>query len=138
MSPRAGHRPSRRSRDVALAGQVAERPEPRQEEVRSTPNGRERGDPGDPLPYRSLRDLEFECPVLRADDRIALVAELVEGLVIDPYVLRELELANQACTDHERRDPAFDSVVRRRFREWRTVRRAAPNHSSSIHIGRRI
>src|SRR3954447_6294496 len=107
MSPRAGHEPSRRSRDVALAGQVAERLEPRQEEIRSTPDGRERRDPGDPLFYRSLRDLELECTVLRADDRIALVAELVKGLVIDPHVLRELELANQARTDHERGDPAF-------------------------------
>src|SRR5918993_17542 len=46
-SPRAGNRPSRRSRDVALAGQVAERLEPRQEEVRSTPDGRERRHSGD-------------------------------------------------------------------------------------------
>src|SRR4030095_2667662 len=111
-SPRAGHRALRRSRDVMLAGQVAERLEPGQEEVCAAPEGRERRDSGDPLPDRSLRDLEFECTVLRADERIALVAELVEILVVDPHVLRELELANQACTEHERSDPAVHPVFR--------------------------
>src|SRR4029453_11779828 len=77
-SPPVGHRVLRRSRDVTLAGQVAERLEPGQEEVPSAPDGRERRDPGDPLPDRPFRDLEFERTVLRADDRIALVAELVE------------------------------------------------------------
>src|SRR5262245_50566875 len=89
--------------DVAQATQVVQRLQPRQEEVRPSPNGGERRYPGDAPPYRPLRDLELQCPVLCADDRIALVAELVEVLVVDPHVLRELELPNQARADHERR-----------------------------------
>ena len=47
-----------------------------------------------------------------ADDRVALVAELVEILVVDPDILRELELADKARADDEGRDAALPAVVR--------------------------
>src|SRR5271167_4868255 len=51
----------------------------------------------------SLRDFELQSAVLIADERIALVAEFVETLVVHPHVLRELELADEARANHERR-----------------------------------
>ena len=52
-------------------------------------------------------------------------AELVKISIVDPHVLRELELANQARAPDERRDAPFDAVVRRAFGKRRTVGAAA-------------
>ena len=58
--------------------QVSERVESGQKEVRAAADGGECRKARDLLPDRAFRDLEFKCPVLRADDRIPLVPELVE------------------------------------------------------------
>ena len=83
--------------------QVPQRLESGQEEVGAAPHGGERRQALDLFPDRPLRDREVERAVLRADDRIALVAELVEVLVVHPHVLRELELADQAGADRRTR-----------------------------------
>ncbi len=56
----------------------------------------------------ALRDGEIQCSVLASTDWVVFVAEFVEGLVVDPYVLGELELAHQVSADDERGDSAFD------------------------------
>ena len=53
--------------------------------------------------------------VLRADDRIALVAEVLERRIVHPDVHRELELADQARAPDEGGDASFHAVVRRAF-----------------------
>ena len=49
----------------------------------------------DRLADRPLRNLELERAVLRADERITLVTKLMKTPIIDPHVLRKLELANE-------------------------------------------
>jgi hypothetical protein len=53
-----------------------------------------------------------------------IVAEFVEGFVVDPNVLGELELAHQAGADDERRDATVHAVVGQRG----PVGRAAADH----------
>src|SRR5262245_13003946 len=76
-------------------GEVAQSVHPGQEEVRSAC---ERGKGRNALVHladRSFGDGEIQRAVLGAADRVVLVAEFVEGLVVDPDVLGEFELANQ-------------------------------------------
>src|SRR4051812_30383780 len=82
-----------------------------QEEGGPPAGGGKRGQTGDRSSDRSLGNLVFERAILIADHRIALVAELVEALVVRPHVLRELELADEAAADHERGNPALRGVV---------------------------
>ena len=49
---------------------------------------------GDFLADGPFGNLELERAVLRADDRIALVAELMKITVVNPYILRKLELSD--------------------------------------------
>ena len=110
--------------ELAECGEISQRLEAGQEKVGAAPHGRECRQAGDLLADRPLRDLVFQRAVLVADDRVALVAELVEIPVVHPHVLRELELADQARADHERGDAALDAVVRRALpadagRRWR-------------------
>ena len=72
--------------------------------------------------------------VLCADDRVALVAELVKIPIVHPDILRKLELADEACADHERRDAALLSVLGRAFGQRRPVGAAAPNHLAPVHV----
>src|ERR1700756_3835618 len=80
-------------------GEVSEAVEAGEEEV--GPAG-ERGEGGQPLEHLAdgtLGDLVFQCAVLCSADGIPLVAQLVEVAVVDPHVLRELELAGEAGGD---------------------------------------
>jgi hypothetical protein len=72
-----------------------------QEKVGATPHGSEGRQSGDFFSDWTLRDLKFECAVLVADDRIALIAQFMKITVISPDILRELELADQACADYK-------------------------------------
>ena len=54
---------------------------------------------------------------MRADDRVALVAKLVEVPIVYPDVLRELELPDEARADDEGGDAALDPVVGRALRQ---------------------
>src|SRR5215472_5734497 len=110
---------------------LAERCEPvqclqsRQKEVGAAADSGKGGQAGDLAANRPLGNLEFQCPVLSADDRIALIAELVEIPIIYPDVLRELELPDETCADHERCDAALRAVVGGALRTMRTIGRAA-------------
>src|SRR5215207_5824155 len=90
------------SAPIAEAGQVPQRLQHRKKEVGPAPNGRERREASDALFDRTLRNLVLQCSILRPDDRIALIPELVKVLVVDPYVLGELELPDETGADHER------------------------------------
>src|SRR5437868_3635413 len=58
--------------------------------------------------------------------------------VVNPDVLREFELPDQAGADHEGRDAAFCAVVWLIFRQIRAIGRSAPNHATPIYVGSRI
>ena len=64
---------------------------------------------------------------------IVLVAEFVEGLVVDPDVLGELELAHQARTDDERGDAPVHAVVGSIVGQRGPVGRPAPDHPAPVH-----
>ena len=59
---------------------------------------------------------KLERSVVRADDRVALIAQLVKVPIIYPDVLRELELPDEARADDEGGDPALDPIVGRALR----------------------
>src|SRR3954469_5222322 len=123
---------------IGERGEIAQPVESRQEEVATTP---ERGESRYPLVHladRSLGNGEIEGSVLRSADRVVLVAWFLERLVVDPYVLRELELAHQVGTDDERSDAAVHTVVGCIIGQRRAVGRAAPDHPAAIHVVRGI
>ena len=111
---------------------------PGQEEVRPARQGGERRQPFVDLADRPLGDLEVQCAVLGSADRVVLVAEFVEGAVVDPDVLRELELTDQAGADDERGDAAVHPVVGRALGQCRTVGGAAANHPAPVHVVRGV
>src|SRR5262249_7600948 len=83
-------------------------------------------------------NLVFERAVLVADNRVALIAELVEISIVDPDILRKLELPNEACANHEGSNPAFDAVIRRVLWKVRPVGRATADHAAPIYIYCRV
>src|SRR4029453_14045368 len=87
---------------VAERGQVAHGVHPGEEEVRATREGGERRKTFVHLTDRPFRNREIQSAVLGAADRVVFVVELVESLVVDPDVLRELELADEVGADDER------------------------------------
>ena len=74
LSDLVGHRRKRR--------EISKRLDAREEEVGSASHGGEGRQAGDFFADRPLRDFEFERAVLSADDRVALVAELVKVSVV--------------------------------------------------------
>src|SRR5262249_24308180 len=117
------------SGSIGQRREISQRLEPREKEVGTAADGGERRQSNDLLSHRTLGDLELQRAVLGADDRIALVAEFVEISVVDPHVLSELVLANEAGADHERRDAPLHPVVGGTFRQMRAVRRASATHA---------
>ena len=101
-------------------------------------DGGERRKPCDLLADRPLGDLEFQRAVLVADDRVVLVAEFVEILVVGPDVLRELELADEARADDERGDAALHAVLGRVFGQGRPVGGPAADHPAPVHVVRGV
>ena len=81
-----------------------------------------------------LGDLELERSVVRANDRVALVSQLVEVPIVYPDVLREFELPDEARADDKGRYAALNPVVGRALRKGRPIRRASPNYPSPVHI----
>src|SRR5262245_22718300 len=106
----------------AQVREVSKRLDAGQEEVGSASYGREGRQTGDLFPDRALRDLVLQRAVMVADDRISLIAELVETLVVGPDVLGELELADETRADHEGGDPALHAILRGLLRQMRAVR----------------
>ncbi len=106
---RSWHRSSR-VREVAQRGDAG------QEEIGTAFQRREGGKPGEHFfsDRAAGGNGEFQRAVLDSADRVVLVVEFVEGLVVDPDVLCELELPDQAGTDDEcRYTPPVDAIVRR-------------------------
>src|SRR5215468_1148087 len=126
------------SGSIGQRREISQRLEPREEEVGTAPDGGERWQSDDLLSHWTFWDLELQRAVLGADDRIALVAEFVEIAVVDPHILSELVLANQAGAEHERRDAPLHAVVGSTLRQVRAVRRAAANHPAAVHVHRRV
>ena len=96
------------------------------------------GSPCDLLPDRPLGDGHVVRPVVRADDGIAFVTQLVEPGIVDPHVLRELELPDQAGAADKGRDAAFDAVFGRPFGQRRPVGPTAADDAAAIHVHRRV
>ena len=117
---------------------MSKRLEARQKEVSPAPDIRECRQPCDFLPNRALRDFVFQGTVLVAADRIALVAQFVKVPVVHPNVLRELELSNEARADNEGGDAALDTVLRSFCWQRRPVGAAAADHTSPLHVRRRV
>src|SRR5262245_60676302 len=125
-------------RSIGQCREISQRLEPREEEVRTAPDGGECGQSNDLLSHWTLGDLELQRAVLGADDRIALVAEFVEISVVDPHILSEFVLANQAGAEYERRDAPLHAVVGGTFRQVRAVGRAAAEQAAAVNVPGRI
>ena len=76
--------------------EIAQRLEAREKEVRAAFDRGEGRQADDFLANGPLGNLELQRSVVRADDRVAFVAELVKIAIIGPDVLRELELPNKS------------------------------------------
>src|SRR6478735_1198615 len=116
---------------VVERGEVAQRVHAGQKEIRPDLKCREGRYSLVHLADRAVGDGEIQCAVLGAADRVVLVAEFVEGLVVDPDVLGELELAHQAGTDDERGDAPAHAVVGSTVGQRGTIGRAAPDHPAT-------
>jgi hypothetical protein len=101
---------------AAESGKILKRFNTRNEEVGSSSYCCEGGKALYLLSDRTLWNCKVKPAILGADHRIVLIAELVEIWIVDPNVLDEFELADEACADHKRRNPALDSVLRRTLR----------------------
>src|SRR6516225_8013127 len=97
----------------AEGSQPPQRPDPGKEEIGAATDRRERRQPRDLPPNGPLRDCHVKRAVLVAYDRVAFVAELMEVRVVDPHVLRELELADEARTTHEGGDAPLHTILGR-------------------------
>src|SRR6185312_2602460 len=93
------------------ARQEAQSADAGKEEVRAAAHCRKRRQAGQLPAHRPFGHRQVECAVLRADDRVTLVPELVKTRVVRPHVLRELELTHQACAPDECGNAAFDTVL---------------------------
>src|ERR1700722_1168334 len=113
---------------------MAKRLEAREKEIRAASQRGEGRQANDLLANGPLGNLELERSVVRANDRVALVAKLVEVPIIYPDVLRELELPDEACANDEGGDPALDPIVGRALGKGRPIRRPPPDHPSPVHI----
>src|ERR1700739_4334519 len=111
-------------------GEVSEAVETREERVGPAGERGEGGQSLENLADGTLGDLVFQCAVLCSADWIALVAQSVEVAVVDPHVLRELELAHEAGADDERGDASIRPVVVGTLGKRVAVGRAAPDHAA--------
>ena len=66
--------------------EVSKRFKARKKKLRATSHDGEGRQTDKFLADRTLGNLVFERAVLRADDRVALITEIVEVLVVSPYV----------------------------------------------------
>src|SRR4051812_29563864 len=108
--------------DCAGVRQVLQRFDAGQEEIRPASYRCESRQPVNLLSNRTLRHLKLQRAVLVANDRIAFVAEFVKVPIVDPDVLRKLELADQTRADNKRCNPALVAVLGRAFWQGRAVR----------------
>src|ERR1700761_8843594 len=105
-------------------GQVSEAVEPRKKKVCSAGECGEGRQPLENRADRTLGNLVFQCAILRSADRIALVLQFVKVAVVDPHILCELELADQAGAYDERGDTPVRTVIVSALGKRLAVRRA--------------
>ena len=122
---------------AAKSGKVLKRFDAWKEEVGTALYGRESGQALYPLTDRALWNGKIKRAILCADHRIVLIAELVEIRVVCPNILNELELADETCADHERRDAAVDAIFSRAFRQSWTVCGSATDYFAPPDIAHR-
>src|SRR5205807_3977235 len=87
---------------------------------------------------RPLPALEYQRAVVGADDRVALLAQLIDVPVIRPHILGERELPEDTGATHECSNATFHAVFRRAFGQRWSIGSAAPNHPPPIHVGRGV
>src|SRR3982751_5181394 len=119
---------------VPCLAQVAKPFDGGKEEVRSPTQRGELRQSFDLLADGPLRDGHVECAVLRAADRIVLVAELVEGLIVHPHIHRKLELADEAGAADECSDASLHSVLWSIVGQSGAVSPAASDHPATLHV----
>jgi hypothetical protein len=103
------------------SGQVLKRLNTWKEEVGAAPYGRKSGQALYLSSDWSLRNCKVKCAILGTDHRIMLIAQLVKIRIVCPNVLHKLELADEACTDDKRCNTAIGAVLRRAFRQRRSI-----------------
>src|SRR6266516_3885704 len=98
----------RKARSGTLGGQVPDRSDARQEEVRSALHGDEAGKPPQSGPHRLGLDGErVPGSAACADQWIRIVVEAGELRVVDPCVVNELELAGQVGIETNEVQPSI-------------------------------
>src|SRR5687767_3109291 len=108
------------------------------EEIRSTAHGGERRESHELPAHGSLGNSQIERSVLRADDRVAFVLQLMEGRIVRPDDLRELELTDETCATDKGGNPAFNPNIGHVFWQMGTICAAATDHPVSAHVRGRI
>src|SRR3954447_213494 len=119
---------------VPCLAQVAKPFDGGKEEVRSPTQCGELRQSFDLLADGPLRDGHVECAVLRAADRIVLVAELVEGLIVHPHIHRKLELADEAGAADECSDASLYTIFGRVFWQRGPIGTTAADHPATLHV----
>src|SRR5207248_4865424 len=69
---------------------------------------------------------------------VSFVAQFVKTRVIDPDILRKFKLAHEARTQNEGCNAAINTVLGRAFWQGRSVGGTPANHSSPLHVHRRV
>src|SRR5262249_27509126 len=133
------HRLDRPSRPNLASGrgEVLKRVDAWEEEVGPTLYGRESGETLYLLSDGTFWNCKVKRAVLSTDHRIALIAELVKIWIVYPNILHKLELPDEACADHERRNTAIDAVLRRAFRQTRSICGSATDYFAPLEAPHR-
>src|SRR5262249_11826723 len=103
--------------DVIQCREIAERFDTWEKEVSAALHGGKGRQAGDCFADRTLGNFKFERTVLLSDDRIVFIAKLVKVAIISPHVLKELELADEACAYDKSGDATLNPILRRVVRQ---------------------
>src|SRR4029077_4639356 len=114
--------------------QMSERLDTRQKEVSTASDRGESGQALDLFPNSPLWDSHVKSAVLRTENGIVLVSQLVKVWVVRPHIHRKFKLANEARTAHERGDASLYAVVGDTFRQRRTISPPSPDHLPPFHF----
>src|SRR6478672_374589 len=122
------------SKTSTQRSQISERLDTWQKEVSAASDRGESGQALDLFPNRPLWDGHVKTAVLRTENRIVLVSQLVKVWVVRPHIHRKFKLADEARTAHESSDASLYAIVGNTFRQRRTISPPPPNHLSPIHV----
>jgi hypothetical protein len=104
------------SNSIIQRCQVSERFYARQKEVSAASDGCKSWQALDLFPDGPLWDGHVKSAVLRAENGIVLVSQLVKVWVVRPHIHRKFKLADEARTADERGDTSLYAVVGDTFR----------------------